>query len=487
MSSSTIIGREYEIRKLNELYDSKAAELVALYGRRRVGKTFLIDETFEDRICFRHSGLSPADEEEIENKRKSRMKDQLEHFYRSLIEYGSRAEKAPKSWLEAFYMLEDLLAEKYDKSSRVLVFIDEIQWLDTPRARFMTGFEAFWNGWACHRKNVMVVVCGSSSSWILDNMINNHGGLYGRVTHEMKLLPFSLHECEKFFESRSVTMSRYDMVQAYMMVGGIPYYLKYFEKGLSLPQNIERIFFSKNAILKDEYNRLFSSLFTNSDTMKSIIEALSTKRRGLSRKELTDYTGITDGGDLSKQLKAFINGDFITEYCSFGNEKETMYKLTDPFCNFYLDFVKRAGNTRKNNWTNIEKSPQVKTWKGYAFENVCWNHIDQIKAALGISGVVTTESLWSKRGSEDTDGTQIDLIIVRNDNVVNMCEIKFYSNEFDVDKEYHLVLDRRKRLLQEMIPKRATVHSTLITTFGIKRSGYFSDFISVISMDDLFA
>ena len=487
MSSSTIIGREYEIRKLNELYDSKAAELVALYGRRRVGKTFLIDETFEDRICFRHSGLSPADEEEIENKRKSRMKDQLEHFYRSLIEYGSRAEKAPKSWLEAFYMLEDLLAEKYDKSSRVLVFIDEIQWLDTPRARFMTGFEAFWNGWACHRKNVMVVVCGSSSSWILDNMINNHGGLYGRVTHEMKLLPFSLHECEKFFESRSVTMSRYDMVQAYMMVGGIPYYLKYFEKGLSLPQNIDRIFFSKNAVLKDEYNRLFSSLFTNSDTMKSIIEALSTKRRGLSRKELTDYTGITDGGDLSKQLKAFINGDFITEYCSFGNEKETMYKLTDPFCNFYLDFVKKAGNTRKNNWTNIEKSPQVKTWKGYAFENVCWNHIDQIKAALGISGVVTTESLWSKRGSEDTDGTQIDLIIVRNDNVVNMCEIKFDSNEFDVDKEYHLVLDRRKRLLQEMIPKRATVHNTLITTFGIKRSGYFSDFISVISMDDLFA
>nr|MCR5728024.1 ATP-binding protein [Lachnospiraceae bacterium] len=375
MSSSTITGREYEIGKLNELYDSKSAELVALYGRRRVGKTFLIDEVFEDRICFRHSGLSPADEEEIENKRKSRMKDQLEHFHRSLIEYGSGAEKAPKSWLEAFYMLEDLLAEKYDKSRRVLVFIDEIQWLDTPRARFMTGFEAFWNGWACHRKNVMVVVCGSSSSWILDNMINNHGGLYGRVTHEIKLLPFSLHECEKFFESRSVAMSRYDMVQAYMMVGGIPYYLKYFEKELSLPQNIDRIFFSKDAVLKDEYNRLFSSLFTNADTMKSIIEALSTKRRGLSRKELTDYTGITDGGDLSKQLKAFINGDFITEYCSFGNDKETMYKLTDPFCNFYLDFVKKAGSARKNNWINIEKSPKVRTWKGYAFENVCWNHI----------------------------------------------------------------------------------------------------------------
>lgn len=488
MCKSTIVGREYEIRKLNELYDSKDAELVALYGRRRVGKTFLIDEVFEDRICFRHSGLSPADDEaeKTESKRNSKMKEQLEHFHRSLIEYGSKAEKAPKSWLEAFYMLEDLLAEKYDKSRRILVFIDEIQWLDTPRAKFMTGFEAFWNGWACHRKNVMVVVCGSSSSWILDNMINNHGGLYGRVTYEMKLHPFSLYECEKFFESRSVNMSRYDIVQAYMMVGGIPYYLKYFEKNLSLPQNIDKIFFAKNSGLKDEYNRLFSSLFTNSEIMKSITYALSTKRRGLSRKELTDYVGITDGGDLSKQLKALINGDFITEYCSFGNEKETLYKLTDPFCNFYLEFMKKMKSAGKKNWINIEKSPQVRTWKGYAFENVCWNHIDQIKAALGISGVVTTETLWSKRGSEDTNGTQIDLIIVRNDNVVNMCEIKFYSDEFDVDKEYHLDLDRRKRLLQEMIPRKAVVHSTLITTFGIKRSGYFGDFVSVISMDDLF-
>ncbi|MBR0133586.1 MAG: AAA family ATPase [Lachnospiraceae bacterium] len=487
MSSNTIIGREYEIRKLNELYDSKSAELVAVYGRRRVGKTYLIDEVFEDRICFRHSGMSPDEEEKTENKRKSRMKEQLEHFHRSLKEYGSKTEKAPESWREAFYMLEDLLTEKYDKSSRVLVFIDEIQWLDTPRARFMTGFEAFWNGWACHRKNVMVVVCGSSSSWILDNMINNHGGLYGRVTHEMKLLPFDLHECEKFFESRSVIMSRYDMVQAYMMIGGIPYYLKYFEKGLSLSQNIDRIFFSKSAVLKDEYSRLFTSLFTNSDIMKSIIEAISTKRRGLSRKELTNYIGITDGGDLSKQLKALINGDFITEYCSFGNDKETMYKLTDPFCNFFLEFVKKARNTGKNNWVNIEKTPQVNTWKGYAFENVCWNHLNQIKAALGISGVVTRESLWSKRGSEDTDGTQIDLIISRNDNIVNMCEIKFYSNEFEVNKEYHLILDRRKRLLQEIIPKRAAVHSTLITTFGLKKCGYFSDFVNVILMDDLFA
>ena len=482
-----LVGREKEIRLLNEMYNSDSAELIALYGRRRVGKTFLVNEVFRDRITFRHAGLSPIDNEYADDsKRKSRMKDQLKHFARSLTMSGMKGVRTPSSWLDAFYMLEDYLQEKDDGKTRQLIFIDEIQWMDTPKSGFMTGFEAFWNGWACYRQNMMVIVCGSSTSWILDKFINNHGGLYDRVTWQIKLLPFSLRECEHFFQSTGVVFSRYDITQAYMMVGGIPYYLKCFEKNLSLPQNIDKIFFAKNAVLKDEYNRLFSSLFTNSEIMKSITYALSTKRRGLSRKELTDYVGITDGGDLSKQLKALINGDFITEYCSFGNEKETLYKLTDPFCNFYLEFMKKKKSAGKKNWINIEKSPQVRTWKGYAFENVCWNHIDQIKAALGISGVVTTETLWSKRGSEDTNGTQIDLIIVRNDNVVNMCEIKFYSDEFDVDKEYHLVLDRRKRILQEMIPRKAVVHSTLITTFGIKRSGYFGDFVSVISMDDLF-
>jgi hypothetical protein len=483
-----VIGREYEIRKLNEFYDSKAAELIALYGRRRVGKTFLIDEVFDGRINFRHSGLSPIDDRKTsETKRQSRMKKQLTHFYRSLREYGSTAAKEPKSWLEAFYMLEDLLVEKDDKKSRILVFIDEIQWLDTPRADFMTGFEAFWNGWACHRKNIMVIVCGSSSSWVLDNVINNHGGLYNRVTHEIKLSPFSLNECERFFEERSVEMSRFDIVQSYMMVGGIPYYLQYLEREYSLPQNIDRIFFADNAILKNEYDRLFYSLFTNAETMKSIIEALFTKRRGLSRKELTDYTGITDGGDLSKQLKALISGDFIMEYNSFGNDKnEVFYKLIDPFCLFYLEFVKGVKKPKKQNWASIEDSSDVRTWKGYAFENVCWNHRKQIKNALQIGGVSTVESLWSKRGTKESYGTQIDMIIERKDNIVNMCEMKFCSDDYEVNLDYHKTLEKRKKLLREKISKKAVVHNTLVTTYGLLHKGYYSDFVNVITMEDLF-
>jgi len=483
-----IIGREKEIEKLNELYESSFSELVALYGRRRVGKTFLVDQVFSGKITFRHAGLSPIDDRySATSARKSRMKDQLKHFYRSLIQQGMKKSRIPESWLDAFYMLEDFLQDRDDGQNRQLVFIDEIQWLDTPRSGFMTGFEAFWNGWACHRPNLMVIVCGSSSSWILDKVINNHGGLYDRVTYQFKLMPFSLHECERYFESASVVMSRYDIVQAYMMVGGIPYYLKYFDRKLSLPQNIDAMFFADSAPLKEEYDRLFSSLFVNPDIMKSIIEALSTKNMGLTRQELLAKTGIANSGEFSSQLKALISGTFIMKYYSFGNSKrDEYYKLTDPFCLFYLRFVKSGGRRKTAGWSSIADSSSVNAWRGYAFENVCFNHIMQLKNALGISGVVTNETLWSKKGNEEDPGTQIDLIIERKDNVVNMCEVKFCNDEFTVDRNYHFTLVRRRNLLVEKIPKRAVIHNTLITTYGLKRNEYFSDFTQVITLEDLF-
>ena len=472
-----VIGREKEIKKLQELYNSDSAELVALYGRRRVGKTFLIDQVFEDKITFRHAGLSPIES--------STMKEQLVHFHRSLKQFGWTDEKVPTSWQEAFYMLEDLLTEKADKSTRVVVFIDEIQWMDTPRAKFMTGFEAFWNGWACHRRNIMVIVCGSSSSWILDHLVNNHGGLYDRVTCTIKLKPFSLKECEEFFQYKGVVMSRYDITQAYMIVGGIPFYLRCFEKTLSLPQNIDAILMSEDAVLKDEYDKLFSSLFVNAEGMKAIVRAISSKNRGLTRKEILDATGTEDSGEFSKRLNALISGGFILKYSSFGNGKrEDFYKLVDSFCLFYLKFMKV--NKRKS-WINIEDSRPVTVWKGYAFENVCWNHVSQIKDALKIGGVATEESLWSKRGNDETDGTQIDLIIDRRDHVVNMCEIKFYSEDFAVDKDYHMTLERRKRLLREVISKKSVIHNILITTYGLKHNEYYSDFINTVTLDDLFA
>ena len=483
-----LIGRENETKLLNELYLSDSAELVALYGRRRVGKTFLVDETFEGKITFRHAGLSPIDDTPLSStRRKSRMKDQLRHFHRSLAMQGLEGAKIPESWLEAFYMLEDLLMQKDDGVKRLLVFLDEIQWLDTPRSEFMTGLEAFWNGWACHHRNVMLIVCGSSSSWMLNKVIDNHGGLYDRVTCQIRLAPFTLHECELFFESSDVIMSRYDVAQAYMMLGGIPYYLRYFKRGMSLAQNVDSLFFAENARLGDEFDRLFSSLFSNPEVMKSIIIALDSKNRGMTRQELLSATGIANSGEFSRYLSALESGSFIMRYSSFGNSKrEDFFKLTDPFCIFWLRFVK--GSTgRSVNWADISDSGTVNAWRGYAFENACWSHIPQIKMALGISGVSTTESLWSKKGDDVERGAQIDLIIARRDNIVNMCEIKFCNDEFAVDKDYHFTLLRRRRLLQDIIPKRSAIHSTLITTYGLKHNEYAGDFVRVITMDDLFA
>ena len=475
-----MVGRAKEIKELRRLYDKNSAEFVAIYGRRRVGKTYLVDETFSGKITFRHAGLAPDD-----SNPKGLLKAQLEHFYNSLVLQGMEDCSKPQTWLEAFFLLEKFLQE-IDDGSRQLIFIDELPWLDSPRSGFMPAFEGFWNTWGCHRKNLMVIVCGSANSWILDNLINAHGGLYNRVTYEIKLEPFSLGECEDFYKANNVKFSRYDIVQSYMVFGGIPYYLGYIEAEKSLAQNIDDIFFTKNAKLKDEYDRLFASVFESPELVKSIVSLISERNSGLTRNEILKKLNLSDGGNITRSLKALIASNFIVKYIPFGQAgRECHYKLIDPFCLFYLRFL--SGRTTQNEkfWQQNSSSQALSSWRGYSFENVCFNHVEQIKKALGISGVITTVSAWSKR-SDDEKGTQIDLLISRNDNVVNMCELKFYSGEFEVDKDYYKTLMNRETLLAKELSAKVVVRNTLITTFALKRNEYSGVFSNVILMDALF-
>lgn len=477
-----MVGREKEVSELLERYDCNEAQFVAVYGRRRVGKTYLIDETFKGRITFRHAGISPIESGDEPKGRP--VKKQLQAFYYSLISQGMKKDHCPSDWLEAFFMLEMFL-QKIDDGSRQLIFLDELPWMDTPKSGFITGLESFWNNWACHR-NVMLVVSGSATLWMRDKLINNHGGLYGRVTWEIKLEPFNLKECELLFKENKINLSRYDIVQSYMIFGGIPYYLGYFKRGRSLAQNVDDLFFAKGAKLSMEYDRLLASVFTNPDMMKAIIKALKTRTMGYTRKEISALTGYTEGGTLSEALKALIVSDFIIKYVPFGySKREEHYKLVDPFCIFYLDFIEKNGMIPETFWLSNVTSPPIITWRGHAFENVCFNHIEQIKKALGISGISTTQSAWTKMG-EEYQGTQIDMIISRKDNIVNMCEMKYYGEEFMVDKDYDSILRHRKNLLYEMIPKKNAVYNTLITTFGIRNNEYRWSFDNVITMDDLF-
>ena len=475
-----MVGREQEIKNLNRLYDRDKAELVAIYGRRRVGKTFLVDEVFADRITFRHAGLSPEGEEGV-----GLLKAQLDHFYNSLVIQGMEECEKPGNWLDAFLLLEKYLQKK-DDGSRQLVFIDELPWLDTPRSGFLRAFEGFWNNWGCHRKNLMVVVCGSANSWILDNLINNHGGLYNRVTYQIKLSPFSLKECEELYNENHVALSNYDIVQSYMILGGIPYYMGYFDPELSLAQNIDRLFFERNSMLKDEYDRLFESVFVNPEAMKRILEVLSTRNAGYTRKEISERTGFSDGGGLSRYLNALVTSDFVAKYVPFGfGKREEHYKLTDPFCLFYLHFREVIDRGDDEYWQHNLAAQSVVVWRGYSFENVCFNHIPQIKKALGISGVTTSASAWSKR-EDDEEGAQIDLLLLRNDNVLNMCEIKFYGDDFTVTGDYYRKLLRRQEILMKEVNKKTVVRSTLITTFGLKKNEYSGVFTNVITLKDLF-
>lgn len=475
-----MIGRREEVKDLKRLYNGKKAELVAIYGRRRVGKTYLVDETFSGKITFRHAGLAPGEETS-----KELLTLQLEHFYNSLVIQGMEKCDKPKSWLDAFLLLEKYLQFR-DNGERQLVFLDELPWLDTPKSSFIRAFEAFWNSWACHRKNLMVIVCGSANSWIQDKLLNNHGGLYNRVTYEIKLSPFNLCECEELYKSNNVNMSRYDIVQSYMILGGIPFYMGYIKPEMSLAQNIDNIFFKKNAVLREEFERLFDSIFTSPQHVKDIVQLLFTRNAGFTRKEIVEKLRITDGGRLSSNLNALIASDFVIKYVPFGcGRRETHYKLIDPFCIFYLHFIRDQRSISEKFWQQSSNSPSVSTWRGFAFENVCFNHLQGIKIALGISAVITEASAWSKK-EDDKEGFQIDLLIKRNDNVINMCEIKFYSGSFKVNKAYYAKILERQSILSEMVSPKMAIHSTLITTFGLVKNEYSGAFINTIVLDDLF-
>ena len=477
---SEIIGRKKEIKELQSLYRQKQARLVAVYGRRRVGKTYLVRELFKDQFAFYHTGVSP-----LELKDESLLNAQLEAFNATLIRYGARQNSLPKSWMEAFGRLITLL-EKKDSGQRLVVFIDEMPWMDTPRSGFMTAFEHFWNGWGAGRDNLMLIVCGSATSWIQDHLINSYGGLYDRVHAEIQLSPFTLYETEQLLKMQEVTLSRYDILQLYMAVGGIPMYLNYVQPGLSLAQVIDGLYFSRKAKLRDEFERLLNSIFKSPDNYKKVIRLLAKRQCGYSREEISQKTGIPSGNGLTEILKALEASDFISNYKPFENPRRNRcYRLTDAFCLFYLSQVE--GRQRSENyWLDNENHPSLNTWRGCAFENACLNHISQVKAALGIAGVSSENSAWTLRGMEGHDGMQIDLVIDRSDWVVNLCEMKFVNAEFEVKKDYEMKLRHRLNWMREHVSKRHNVQMTLVTTYGLKYGIHSGVFQTTVILDNLF-
>ena len=475
-----IIGRDKEQQELLDLYHSGRPEFVVVQGRRRVGKTYLVRELFDQRMRFYHTGLSSA---EVPDQAEGLLRLQLASFYSSLVRYGFHG-TVPQTWLEAFDQLRDLLESKAN-GERQVVFIDELPWMDIPRSFFIPALEHFWNGWASSQSDPMLIVCGSATSWINDKIINSKGGLYNRMTAEISLSPFTLAEREQLYQHLGVAMDRYDQLQAYMITGGIPYYMVLMEKKYSLAQNIDHLFFAKNAKLKQEFTRLFHSLFTNPDDYMTIVRLLGQRRIGYTRKEIAEEANMGTGGGLTTILKALEASCFIESYIPYkGSSRDLRYRLTDPFCLFYTHFLDKHKITDPHFWQNNQLLPSLTAWRGFAFENVCMLHIEQIKRTLGISGVYTECSSWKSKSSEPA--AQIDLLIDRADRVLNICEMKFASNDFRIDKSCDADLRHKVATFIEETKCRNSIHLTLVTTFSLIHNEYAGRIQSVVTMDDLF-
>ena len=477
---SDIIGRKQQIEELISLFRKKQSQLVAVYGRRRVGKTYLVRELLKEHFAFYHTGVSP-----LELDGTNLLEAQLEAFHSSLIRYGAESAPRPKIWMESFDRLIALL-EKQDKNKRMVVFIDKMPWMDTPRSGFVTAFEHFWNGWGAGQDNLMLIVCGSATSWIQDNLVNSYGGLYDRVNAEIQLSPFTLNETEQLLKSQEVTLSRYDILQLYMTVGGIPMYLSYVQPGLSLAQIIDNLYFDRKAKLKDEFERLFNSQFRSPEPYKAIIRLLAKRQSGYSREEISEKTGIVAGKSLSQVLHALEASDFIERYKPFENSKRDLqYRLIDPFCLFYLDQVEGRGRG-EHFWRDNENHPSLNPWRGRAFENACLSHVNQIKTALGVGGVSSENTAWTMRGMDGQKGMQIDLIISRSDRVINLCEMKFVNTEFEVKNDYEMKLRERLQWMINHVSRTHNVQMTLVTTYGLKYGLHSGVFQRTVTMDSLF-
>lgn len=457
---SELIGRAPELEILKESLNNNKSELITVYGRRRVGKTFLIREFYKKNIVFEVTGLFGGN-----------MKDQLSNFSKEVFKRTKSNVPVASSWLDMFTILENYLDTKKGKTKKVL-FIDELPWIATARSKFLMAFENFWNNYCTKRDDLVVVVCGSAASYMVQKIIKNKSGLHNRISRKIRLLPFNLHETDLFLKSRGIKYTEYDTLQVYMAIGGVPHYLEKLQKGLSVSQNIDRLCFNKDGVLNDEFNQLYASLYDDSEKHMIIIKALAGSNKGLTRKELIKNSGIPSSGDFSLKLEELIESGFVSEYAYYQNKKQlTLYRLSDEYSKFYLKFIEKNKNGGEGTWQKLSTSQSYKTWSGFTFETVCLKHINQIKKALRIDAIYSTNHSWFN------ENAQVDLLIDRADNIINLCEMKFYNAQLSVDKTTYLNLKNKISELQTDTGTRKNIYLTMITTYGVKENEYSKELV----------
>ena len=478
------IGREKEQQQLRDYLDSGQSEFIAVYGRRRVGKTFLIQQVVGSHCAFYVAGMNNVS-----------LRIQLANFMQGIVK--KQADVSPvKTWLEAFVALENYLETLPE--GRKIVFIDEMPWMDTPRSNFISGLEHFWNSWASWRDDIKLIVCGSATSWIINNLIKNRGGLHNRVTHKIPLKPFTLKECRDYFTARGFRLSTKQIAECYMVLGGVPFYLSKMDKGEGVAQNIDRMLFADDGELHDEFQSLYNSLYKNASNHIKIVTALATKDKGLTRQELVERSGFADNGKFSLMLEELESCGFIRSYEPYMPEsartnrrglgarqsRDTLFQLVDPFTLFHFQVMRKADAHDPNYWSKNQNSHVYSTWSGLSFEMLCLNHAEQIKTALGISGITATVFSWFGKGERRS--AQIDMLIDRADRTVNICEMKFHSTLYAMTAKDEEDIERKVSAFMEATNTDKSIIVTMITAKGLDRNEYSGCVQKELLLDQLF-
>lgn len=450
---------------------SGRAEFIALYGRRRVGKTFLVRSFFKDKFDFYATGIIEGSKDE-----------EMAAFNDALTQYGHTG-KAAKTWMEAFGHLAELLKKKGARGRRLVVFIDELPCFDTKNSRFIHALDYFWNSKASWMDNVFFIVCGSATSWMIRNIVDNHGGLHNRITHEMHLQPFTLRTTEEYLKQHRCRWNRLGVLQMYMAIGGVPYYLSLLDYDLSVADNIDKLFFSDGAELKKEYRRLFKSLYKEPENYMGIISLLADHKQGLTRLEIADKMKLPNNGHLSDMLDDLVNCDFLRLYNNGTKQINGIYQLVDFYTLFYHQFCRKR-TTDIHFWRTHLNTPMQNNWYGLAFERICLYHYRQVIRALHLDTIHTEFYSWRSR--EATPAAQIDLIIDRADGIITICEVKYSRGDYALTKGEYDKLTNRIIAFETETKCKKGVQAVVITTFGLVSNSYSDISTRTVMLDDLF-
>lgn len=480
-----LIGRALEQKLLQEMLNSTNSEFLAVYGRRRIGKTFLIREYFKNKngLFFNITGAKDAS-----------LKDQIKHFTEEIarVFYNNITLTPGKNWDETFSILTKALTN-LSKKKKVVLFFDELPWMATKNSKLLQTLDYYWNQYWSRNPKVKLIICGSSSSWIVDKVINNKGGLYNRITRQIHLQPFTLKEVKSFFNNKNIKLTNNQICKIYMAMGGVPHYLNYIQRGKSAAQNIDLMAFTKNGILAQEFDKLFASLFDMHELCIQLILIIAESNLGINQEEIFKKIG-TKGYVVLQKLKELQSAGFITKYIPYQRVKKGIYyKITDEYTLFYLKWIKPikdsliSESSAKGYFESQQNTPKFYNWAGYAFESICYKHIEKIRERLGLDVSAIPYPWWINNTAIGLDGAQIDLLFDRIDDSITICEIKFTNQSFNIDKQYAKDLERKIRIFKDITKTKKQIFLAIISANGVRNSKYLKELVSkVVTLDDLF-